>query len=471
MVVILGFWRIPASESQYMNMQFNDDIAEVPSVYVELLDSANDSVDVTLEPTVEPYSDQINTYSSIISDTLMSNIDSTTTPVTLLPDDESVIPHTMKGLVGRDPYFEVVNGRVNKRSQITMGKIMKLLGVNWVRIEMRIPLKIGASEKDIETAISRYDYFIETVAPENELKVLMLLSFDVIMEVDPNQLSVGPYISHPVYGANYNIYMSEWMFRAQKVINRYGKKIHAIEVLNEANRLPRYSDSIYNAVPAEVMAQLVTTIYLNCNYFSWKQYCQETPIVMGGLHPRGSVASDLVPARTDMEYLADIYQSNAFMNAYQMINRWPLDAVGYHPYPWELYHIGVMSQQDAFNRLRLQLEKLGDPLRQIWVTEIGYNVAYAQQNEAGQAAFLHHIYHTLAKRKLKDGSSEIPVVFWFKYEDFPDYDGMEPQHWGLVHIPFVPGPCVDKFCYQRNGEPEYYRQAWHTYRNLSNPQK
>lgn len=464
-VGILGLWYTPANKLPYANNQSNNDMSLATSVNIEPYGSVRSTIQQTM------LLDDSNTLtkSSIITPTMFLNNSLTLTPSAPVTDNTGVVPRSMKGLVGRDPYFEVVNGRVNKRSQHTMGRIMRSLGVNWVRIEMRIPLKIGASEKDIETAISRYDYFVETVAPDNNLKVLMLLSFDLIMEVDPNQLSVGPYILHPVYSANYNAYMSEWMFRAQKVIKRYGKKIHAIEVLNEANRLPKYSDSMNNSIPSEVWAQLITTIYLNCNMQSWIQYCQETPIILGGLHPRGSDASDQNPARTDMEYLAEIYKSSAFTTAYRVANRWPLDAVGYHPYPWELYQIGITSQQEAFDRLRRQLEEIGDPLRQIWVTEIGYNVAYAQQNEAEQAIFLQNIYYTLASRKLQNGSSEIPVVFWFKYEDFPPEEDMGLQHWGLVQIPFVSGPCVDGFCYQRNGEPERYRQAWYTYRDLANP--
>lgn len=377
----------------------------------------------------------------------------------------------MMGLVGRDPFYEVVDGKVNTRAQATMGRIMQTLGVRWVRIDMRIPLAMGARPEDIEAAISRYDYFVNTVAPANNLKVLMLLNFDLIMGVDANQMALGPYTTHPQYGPRYNAYMTEWMTRAEQVIQRYGKNIHAIEVLNEANRLPRYSASgpIYNAVPPESWAQLITTIYRSCNGSRWGAYCRATPVILGGLHPRGSDAYGRQPARTDMQYLADIYASKSFTTAYAQINRWPLDGVGYHPYPWELQLIGVPNQTAAFDRLRRQLEAVNDPLRPIWVTEIGYNVAYARQTEAGQATFLADMYRTLAARKLSNGKREVAVVFWFKYEDFPPASGSDAQQWGLVRIPFGPGPCPDGICYRRNGEPERYRQSWYTYRDLTMP--
>lgn len=381
------------------------------------------------------------------------------------------VPAGMMGLVGRDPFYEVVDGKVNTRSQATMGRIMQTLGVRWVRIDMRIPLTMSASQNDIDAAISRYDYFINTVAPANNLKVLMLFSFDLIMGVDANRIAVGPYKTHPQYGPRYNPYMTEWMSRAQRVIMRYGKNIHAIEVLNEANRLPRYTTNgpINNGIPAESWAQLVTTIYRSCNGSRLGTYCRATPVILGGLHPRGTEAFGSVPARTDMEYLADIYASKAFTSSYAQLKRWPLDGVGYHPYPWELKQIGVPNQTAAFDRLRQQLVALKDPLRPVWVTEIGYNVAYARQTEAEQAAFLADVYRTLATRTLPNGNREVAVVFWFKYEDFPPASGASAQQWGLVKIPFAPGPCPDSICYRRSGEPTRYRQSWYTYRDLTLP--
>jgi len=480
-LVILIDWRLPAILISFMNsMVFQEHEVEQHHMSMQptpSFASQHMSIETTTTPSVLSRRDVF--YSQVTDE----GLNQTPTPVNaiepiqgelstappIINETEPRIPHTMKGLVGRDPYFEIVNGRVNKRSQDTMGRIMHSLGVHWVRIEMRIPLRMDATEADIDLAISRYDYFIESVAPQHNLKVLMLLSFDLIMGVNPNQISNGPYFAHPQYGPYYNRYMTEWMNRAQKVVRRYGKKIHAIEVLNEANRLPRYSESMNNAIPADVWAQLITTLYMSCNDVALELYCRSTPIILGGLHPRGSVASDRVPARTDMEYLADIYASQSFTNAFSRINRWPLDGVGYHPYPWELSYIDVQNQTQAFDRLRQQLVALGDPLRPVWVTEVGYNVAYAQQTESGQSKFLYDVYSTLAARRLLDGSLEIPVVFWFKYEDFPPDEGMGPQNWGLVQIPFVPGPCPDDFCYRRSGEPERYRKAWYTYRDLTLP--
>ena len=380
----------------------------------------------------------------------------------------TLVPVDMMGLVGRDPYFEVNNNLLNTQAIDQMGIEMAQLGVYWVRIDIRLPADYWASDAAVVTAISRYDYFINTVAPRHHINVLLLLNFDVIMGVDANELARGPYTTDLTYGPNYNKYMQVWMARAWQIIARYGTKISALEVLNEENRLPRYTSNgpVGNAVPASVVAQLTATLYRACRQGALQGYCATTPIILGGLHPRGSDAQGGIPAQTDMAYLAAIYASSAFQQAYSDLGRWPLDAVGYHSYPWELAYIGVRTQTQAYDRLRAQLIGLNDPLRPVWVTEIGYNVAYASQTENGQASFLGALYRLLAARLLPDKSREIPVVFWFKYEDFPPDTGSNAQKWGLVHIPFVMGNCTGGACYQRDGRPSNYRPAWYVYRDI-----
>ena len=380
----------------------------------------------------------------------------------------TLVPAEMMGLVGRDPYFEYVNNQVNQAAQERMGYEMSRLGVRWVRIDVRLPVAYTTSTPAVLAAISRYDYFITTVAPRYGIKVLVLLNFDLIMGVDANELMRGPYIDHMRYGPGYNTYMQEWMNRAWLIIARYGNLIGAIEVLNEANRLPRYSSNgpIGNAIPAHAYAQLITTLYRACHGGELQSACADTPIVLGGLHPRGTNAQGTTPARSDMAYLSDIYQSAAFTTAYADYGRWPVDAIGYHPYPVELAQIGVPNQSTALNRVRSTLVTLNDALRPVWITEIGYNVAYANQNQLVQAQFLGAVYRYYATRTLADGSPEIPVAFWFKYEDFPPASGRDAQQWGLVRIPFVTGACPGDACYAADGAPTLYRPAWYVYRDV-----
>lgn len=372
------------------------------------------------------------------------------------------------GLVGRDPYFEYVNNQVNMRAQERMGYEMARLGVRWVRIDMRLPIGYTTSTVAVDAAISRYDYFIMEVAPRYGINVLVLLNFDLIMGVDANELARGPYVDDITYGPAYNTYMRAWMARAWRIITRYGHSIAAIEVLNEANRMPRYTSDgpVGNAIPANVYAQLIMTLYRACHGGSLTAMCQDTPIILGGLHPRGTDAQGTTPAQSDMAYLADIYKSPAFVQAYAEYARWPLDAIGYHPYPVELAYIGIRTQSAALDRVRTQLVKLADGLRPVWITEIGYNVAYAAQTPTLQAQFLGAIYRLYATRQLADGSPEIPVAFWFKYEDFPPASGSNAQQWGLVRIPFVDGACPGGACYAEDGAPTLYRPAWYVYRDI-----
>lgn len=374
-------------------------------------------------------------------------------------------------MVGRDPYFEAIGGRINKLAMDEMGRHMAQIGVRWVRLDVRMATPMMASNAAIDTAIRPYDYFIKTVAPRHGIKVLLLLNFDLLMGIDANVMATGPFVNHAIYGPGYNSYMQAWMRRAFRIIQRYGKLVSAIEVLNEANRLPQYSAGgpVGNAVPATAWAQLVTTLYQHCNYKMLVRSCNGTPIILGGLHPRGTDAQGSTPARSDIDYLSDLYASPAFQSAYTTYGRWPVDGIGYHPYPVELAQIGVYTQTAAFDRLRTRLIALNDPLRQIWVTEIGYNVGYASQNEAGQATFLRTTYQTLATRLLSNGKREIAVVFWFKYEDFPPATGVNAQKWGLVRIPFVNGGCPGGACYERSGRPNYYRLAWYYYRDIHQP--
>ena len=379
------------------------------------------------------------------------------------------VPADMMGLVGRDPFFEMRNGKPNRVAQDTMGRTMSALGVRWVRIDMRIPADYWASDAVVDTAIGQYDYFINTVAPREKLKVLLLVNFDVVMGVDANEISKGPFTPDTLYGPRYNAYMRIWMARVQRIVTRYGKSLAAIEVLNEANRLPRYSVSgpIGNAVPAEVWAQLTATLYRACNGGRLAAACAGTPIIFGGLHPRGTDAQGGVSAQSDIDYLAAVYRSRAFVTAQKQIGRWPLDAVAYHPYPVELQYVGVTTMSQAMDRLRARLRTLGDELRPVWITELGYNVGYGRQTESGQADFLGVSYRILAARRLANGAREVGVVFWFKYEDFPPDSGVNAQKWGLVHIPFIDGLCVGGACYRANGMPTQYRRAWYVYRDLS----
>jgi hypothetical protein len=108
------------------------------------------------------------------------------------------------------------------------------------------------------------------------------------------------------------------------------------------------------------------------------------------------------------------------------------------------------------------LGEVHDPSRRYWITEIGYNAAFKQQDEAGQANFLRAVYTGLANR------GDVDTIFWFKYEDFPPASGPNAQRWGIVSIPFTESvTCPGGACYDIGGEPRARRLAYFEYRALA----
>src|SRR4051794_14468349 len=81
------------------------------------------------------------------------------------------------GMVIRDPWYDFGTNpsypnAANQDFQDTMGATLAHAGVRWVRLDVHIYGNDPISE------IAKNDYFINEVAPRNNLKVLVLLSFD-----------------------------------------------------------------------------------------------------------------------------------------------------------------------------------------------------------------------------------------------------------------------------------------------------
>ncbi|MCS6842274.1 MAG: glycoside hydrolase family protein [Roseiflexus sp.] len=406
----------------------------------------------------------------------------------LMPASVTVPPDLM-GIVIRDPWFDfdtnpAFPGQPNRTFQDRMGAVLAQMGARWVRLDFRIaaPLDAQLPPDFIEREIAKNDYFINEVAPRYGFKVLGLLNFDLIQGTDAHVLNTGPF-TDTIYGGGVNRYMEEWLRRALMIADRYGERVAAYQVLNEQNRLPQYlpGGPTGDGIEPVVVARMVTKLYRFCRSIPplprpEPYRCAHAQIITGGLHPRGTTDgwSDGT-ILTDADYLKQMYASEpfqAFRNAY---GRWPVDGIGYHPYPEEIR----LSPNDALvdrglNRMRAALAEAGDPNVPFWITEIGYNVGFdvdgprgpiPPQTEARQAEFLRDVYVSLAAR------SDVARIFWFKYEDFPPADGPNAQRWGLVRIPFrAPQPgenCPGGACYAIDGEPERWRPAYLVYRELA----
>lgn len=397
------------------------------------------------------------------------------------------------GMVIRDPWYDfgtTVPGQPNQAFQDTMGTTLAGMGVRWVRLDFHIVVPLADVNVDqtaaIDAEIAKNDYFINVVAPQHNLKVLALLSFDLLQATDAHLLNTGPFTETstlpPNFGGGVNKYMHAWLTRALRIADRYRDKIAAYEVLNEQNRLPRYlpNGPVADAIEPEITGRLLTKFYRFCKNIdpvNENHGCApETKIILGGIHPRGTLDAK-APNLTDAQYLSAIYADPNSFGAYKAAHGvYPVDGIGYHPYPQEIKLSPNDAQVDrGLVRMRAVLNTV-DPGQQFWVTEVGYNVGFdidgpknpiPAQTDAGQIAFMRDVYQSLAQRTLAGGQPEIANVFWFKYEDFPPASGVNAQRWGVVQIPFADGACPGGACYAMDGKPAVYRGSYLAYRELA----
>ncbi len=387
------------------------------------------------------------------------------------------------GMVIRDPWYDFNTNPLypngpNRDFQDTMGAALARAGVQWVRLDVHI---VG---DNAEAEIAKNDYFINQVAPRHNLKVLALLSFDLLQGVDAHLLN-DPSTVASKFGGGVNQYMDTWLTRALMVADRYGDRIAAYELLNEQNRLPRYTPEgpQGDAIAPSIVGRLITKLYRFCHYIpplpdnEPVHGCFNAKIILGGLHPRGT-SSPSKPneiTMTDAQYLEAIYSDpGSFKGFKDSSTYYPVDGIGYHPYPEEirLSEPNDVLVDRGLQRMREVLAEF-DPDKQFWITEVGYNVDFdfdgpnnptrPAQTEAGQALFMRDVYTSLAARQLPSGLPEIANVFWFKYEDFPPaaivYDSKGkpvayPQRWGIVRIPFTEdNACPGGACYHVGGTP------------------
>jgi hypothetical protein len=397
------------------------------------------------------------------------------------------------GMVIRDPWYDfgtnpAFPNQSNQTFQDTMGLTLANMGVHWVRLDFHIVVPLSDVNVDqsaaIDAEIAKNDYFINEVAPRHNLKVLALLSFDLLQATDAHALNSTVSETSP-FGGGVNKYMHAWLTRALRIADRYRSNIAAYEVLNEENRLPRYlpNGPIADAIAPAITGRLLTKFYRFCKNIdptNENHGCApESKIILGGIHPRGSSdpAKESKIVMTDAQYLSAIYADPTSFGAYKTAHgAYPVDGIGYHPYPQEIKLSPNDAQVDrGMARMRAVLNSV-DPGQQFWVTEVGYNVGFdvdgpnnpiPAQTGAGQIAFMRDVYESLAQRTIAGGQPEIANVFWFKYEDFPPASGANAQHWGVVQIPFADGACPGGACYAVDGKPAVYRGSYLAYRELA----
>ncbi|NJK79376.1 MAG: PKD domain-containing protein [Chloroflexaceae bacterium] len=404
----------------------------------------------------------------------------------------------MYGMVIRDPWYDfgsipAAPNAPNYAAQDLMGAMLEQLGVQWVRMEFHIE----GSDLTIAEQIARNDYFIYEVAPRHNLKILGLLGYGLVRGQDPRILGQVSFEVDPQYGPGIDQAKRIWLDRAQFVINRYGDAVAAYQVLNEPNRLATEWNA---ALPPSEVARLQTVLYRavrhpttanDSNDAAWRSTVQ---LVLSGIQPAGSGQINQFGHLSDADYIRRLYTAAPFQDYFAEHGRFPLDGLGYHPYPLEVYRstipitapdtltsamiatyeqdlqqilatpdpqrdIAIITQR--LDSIRAVLEEVGDPVQPFWITELGFNVAYGNQDATMQATFMQELASQIAPRP------DVARVFWFKYEDFPPADGPDAQQWGVVRIPFEPGGCAGGACYDIAGRPALLRPAFFVYREQS----
>ncbi len=415
---------------------------------------------------------------------------------------------TMMGMVIRDPHYEwntnpsYPNG-VNRAFYDAMGLKLAEAGVKWVRFEI-FAEETGTNAGKV--TIEKYRYFINEVAPRHGIKVLALLATPLVrwqsgdnlgQYLDPELLdapSDDPPLNDPKacgksgneslypYGCGTNPYMRIWLNNAFDVAHSFpynpttGAGITAFEVLNEENR---YLMGGGKGLKPSSVGTLLTKFYriyknVRCPAGSLGPGCAQVKIVLGGLHP--DRCDDCAPGGfNDRQYLDALYKHSAFQSYRTTYGKYPLDGVGYHPYPMEMRSglvpeptgsldlFRVPGRMDAMRAIMVQN---GDTANKFWITEVGdrgapMTVDSSGDNERRQAQFMRSIYWFLWRDR-----AFIENVFWFKYEDFAvpadDPSATGPENWGIVRL--KPGTTTE---YDNNGAIDRVKQSFWTYRDLA----
>jgi hypothetical protein len=415
--------------------------------------------------------------------------------------DEALDPNFM-GMVIRDPWYDFGTApnqpnEPNYDAQDRMGEVMASAGVKWVRLDFHIHEHF--SDAEVTKQIAKNDYFINVVAPKHNFKVLGLLSFDLLKGANPRNLNSTSYLTgtNTIYGGGVNAAMDKWLTRSLMIADRYGPAIHAYEVLNEQNRLPSYEPYglAGDAIKPEITARLMGKFYRFCkniNPSNQGHGCSaDTKIILGGLHPRGTtskVGTKEVVVMTDVEYIEAMYLKNGPFDEFkQTYGYYPIDGIGYHPYPQEIQlSISNNLVDIGMNRMEQVMKKVEDPCKPFWITEVGMNVGFDSDGPRNpipaitaldQARFMEDVYRSLYARKFNpalecERERVVENIFWFKYEDFPPYEskpysGIWAQQWGIVRIDFTEGSCEGGACYTVDGKPLFMRDSYYTYRKLA----
>ncbi|MFL5735455.1 MAG: hypothetical protein ACJ78Q_20025 [Chloroflexia bacterium] len=376
------------------------------------------------------------------------------------------------GMVVRDPFYEYNTDPVNfheapNRTALERQAIeLHTAGVKWIRMEFFADYDGTVPKGDINW--SKYDWFINELAPKYDLKVLALLNVGMV-SYDGRPVRTVAFNDPPDGGGTdtndgSNHFIRVFTGRAQAIAARYGTAISAYEIINEPNiSFDLWVDSHNGG--AEIKPERYAAL-LTSSYRAIKSVNPKAEVTTGGMligsPPEGQ-------DHDQFDYLYQLYTSQ-WVDRYRTAgygsrpgwNVVPWDGVALHPY--------FLDTTKLFPLLRDFARKLRDRddfHSKLWITEIGATASPPDNpldkptpDEIEQAGYLRSVYGgILADSELH---SIISHVFWFKYEDF--VPGNYTHNYGLVRLLETP----DGKDYAPSGQVWVHKLAYKVYQELAN---
>ncbi|MBA3945849.1 MAG: hypothetical protein H0X37_14935 [Herpetosiphonaceae bacterium] len=430
-------------------------------------------------------------------------------------------PPDFMGMVIRDPFNEwntnpaFLNAE-NQTFYDALGQNIANARVKYVRFEFRVEDGSVYDPTNPSAGINfpAYDYFINTVAPRFGFKIIGLLSTNLIKDAsDPNAGGGGllsPELLEPAkadalpgegevttqcypdpgpnpinpgyrYGCGTTKAMRIWLDHAFAIADRYGPKIATYEVLNEENR---YINGNGQGIDPSALGTLMAKFYRVFKYGtapvssqiippSWRNqqvpgWASQINLILGGL--QAGRCDDCAPGgTTDEQYLDAVYKSapfQGFKSTPTYGGVYPVDGVGYHPYPMEIHLNPESNEPTGIAYIPLMGPRIegiagvmaanGDGAHKLWITEIGdRGDPNDAQDAARQAQFLRMAYSALWQEH-----AVVQTVLWFKYEDFDVVHNDE--NWGVVRL--VPGTTTE---YAPSGAVQIYKPSYYAYMDMA----
>jgi hypothetical protein len=377
----------------------------------------------------------------------------------------------MFGMVVRDPFYEYNTDPVNfheapnRTALERQAAELQEAGVRWIRMEFFADYDGTVERGDINW--SKYDWFINELAPKYGLKILALLNVGMVAHdgqtLRPLSFNDPPDGGGSDPGDGSNHFIRVFTGRAQTIAARYGSAISAYEIINEPNiSWDLWLDSRHGS--AEIKPERYAALIFSA-YRAIKNVQPQAEVIVGGIMI-GSPPEGQDHDQFDYLYQlyvsewADLYRSRGYSSRAGW-NTVPWDGVALHPY--------FLDTPQLFPLLRDFARKLrdrGDHRSKLWITEIGAQATPPSSpkdpptdDEVKQAGYLRAVYTGLLRDL--ELHNIVAHTFWFKYEDF--VPGNYTHNYGLVRLLETP----DGTNYAPSGRVWVHKLAYKVYQELA----